>query len=411
MHVGTSEVIPVRRAAQPCRAARGASMVSVGAAAALALSSIVFATAPTARAAAPAQVGKHSTWSLEPMTPRGDLSASSCVTADFCVAVGAEINDDGEVVGGVEVWNGSTWKSQPTLHQPGADYTELTGVSCTSVTACTAVGDFYSHDLDDEAPLAEVWNGSTWTVTPTVNPAGTTQALLNSVSCISANACTAAGYYYNNSDLGRPLVEAWNGAKWTTQDARTAPGSEASFLYGVSCRSVSLCTAVGDAFEGSNVPLVETWNGKIWSVIAVPNPGGGVGGILLAVACASTSACTAVGYSGNARTLVEGWNGGTWAIVPSPNVKGGAQVFFTGVSCSTPTLCTAVGSSVTRHNIESMLVAAGTDNIWTLQTTESVTPAESWLNGVSCVAPTVCHAVGASDLSAHDFFLAEGEGS
>jgi hypothetical protein len=416
MHVGTAEVITVRAAARARHKSRGSRVLRAGAAAVLAVSSIVFATSPTAKAAAPARVSQHSTWSIEPMTERGDLSADSCVTAEFCVAVGAKINDDGAVVGGVEVWNGSTWKAQRTPQPGGSEYTELTGVWCVSVIACAAVGDFDSDDFEDDAPLAEVWNGSTWTISQAPNPAGTTQAVLDSVSCTAANDCTAAGYYYTNynANLALPLVESWNGSKWGIQKTPTDPGSLSSFLYGVSCSSADVCTAVGYAAAATDVPLVETWNGKVWSIAAVPNPARSMGSFLRGVSCAATTACTAVGYYISARdvdvTLVEAWNGRTWAVEPSPNVKGVPQTIFNGVSCSTPTSCTAVGQFVTGRHIESMFVAAGTDNVWTPQTTEPVSPAESAFSGASCAAPTLCQAVGVSDLSAHDSFLAEGEG-
>ena len=41
--------------------------------------------------------------------------------------------------------------------------------------------------------LAEVWDGSTWTVQSTPNPTGATSGSLYGVSCTSATACTAVG--------------------------------------------------------------------------------------------------------------------------------------------------------------------------------------------------------------------------
>jgi hypothetical protein len=39
--------------------------------------------------------------------------------------------------------------------------------------------------------LAEVWNGSAWSVQTTINPL--TYSRLSAVSCTAANACTAVG--------------------------------------------------------------------------------------------------------------------------------------------------------------------------------------------------------------------------
>ena len=45
----------------------------------------------------------------------------------------------------------------------------LWAVSCTSATACTAVG-YYATTSGASAALAERWNGTAWAVQPTPNP-------------------------------------------------------------------------------------------------------------------------------------------------------------------------------------------------------------------------------------------------
>jgi hypothetical protein len=49
-----------------------------------------------------------------------------------------------------EVWNGSIWTVQPTATP--ARYKTLSGVSCLTATTCTAVGD---HTVDSGDTLAE----------------------------------------------------------------------------------------------------------------------------------------------------------------------------------------------------------------------------------------------------------------
>ena len=72
----------------------------------------------------------------------------------------------------------------------------LQGVSCTSATACTAVGDYVNRD-GTQVTLAERWNGTSWTIQSTPNPTGAQYAgwtaTLQGVSCTSATACTAVG--------------------------------------------------------------------------------------------------------------------------------------------------------------------------------------------------------------------------
>jgi hypothetical protein len=83
------------------------------------------------------------------------------------------------------------------------------------------------------------------------------------VACRSTSACTAVGFYYNSSDVAVTLAETWNGTAWTVQSTPNPKGAIESFLYGVTCRSTSACTAVGSYLSGSDVEvtLAEAWNG------------------------------------------------------------------------------------------------------------------------------------------------------
>src|SRR6476661_3698430 len=71
---------------------------------------------------------------------------------------------------------------------------ELYGASCTSASACTAVGD-YVTSTGASKTLAEHWNGTAWAVQSTPTPSGAADSFLQDVACTSASACTAVGYY------------------------------------------------------------------------------------------------------------------------------------------------------------------------------------------------------------------------
>jgi hypothetical protein len=66
----------------------------------------------------------------------------------------------------------------------------------------------------DTRALAERWNGSQWSIIPTIAPNGS--ALL-AVSCTSGTACTAVGYQPGRRLFRLPLVERWNGSRWSIQ--------------------------------------------------------------------------------------------------------------------------------------------------------------------------------------------------
>jgi hypothetical protein len=58
----------------------------------------------------------------------------------------------------------ASWKIQGTPNPAGSVGNNVEGVSCTSATACLAVGYFYDDNPEGIFTLAERWNGKTWTV-------------------------------------------------------------------------------------------------------------------------------------------------------------------------------------------------------------------------------------------------------
>ena len=262
-----------------------------------------------------------------------DLDAVSCLSAIACTAVGSS---DYTLA---EAWNGKKWRIEPTP-RPGQG-SSLQDVSCTSATACTAIGD-YVRITGNEETLAEAWNGKSWAIDRTPNPTGTYGSSLSADSCTSLTSCTAVGNYLDSTRTIVTLAEAWDGTKWVIEPTPNPAGATfGSFLDGVSCTSVSACTAVGYyvASDEDEVTLAEAWNGKKWVIEPTSNPTGGSS--LSAVSCTSATECTAVGAD-IAGTLAEAWNGATWVIEPTPNPTGGSSL--SAVSCTSATACTAVGS-------------------------------------------------------------------
>jgi hypothetical protein len=126
------------------------------------------------------------------LAPNGQLTGVSCATNTDCMAVGVAQNTAGHDMTLTEVWDGARWAGQPTVPIDGAVGTTLTAVSCTSADACTAVGNVL-NGANQHQTLAERWNGREWLVQSTPNPGGATDSFLSSVSCSSATACTAVG--------------------------------------------------------------------------------------------------------------------------------------------------------------------------------------------------------------------------
>lgn len=298
-------------------------------------------------------------WSLQ-TTPNpnmftNELKDVSCPAGGECFAVG---RGEGSVAM-IQRWNGTEWKTQsPPLFVSGI----FESISCTSISACTAVGS--QTVAGSKVPLAARWDGTSWKV-----QAVTAGPLLQAVSCASATecvaigstggsmrwdgiewkilsagpaaerdvSCTSASFCMAVSDSGATYT--WNGSVWTSQ--KTPTGSK---FLGVSCTASNACTAVGRKIVSSITnPFAARWNGSEWSAQEVPSPGA-IHTSLTGVSCPSATVCYATGISGTS-TFAERWNGSFWEIQSIPNVVGATSNMLFGVSCSTVTTCETVGYS------------------------------------------------------------------
>src|SRR5215472_10686948 len=292
-----------------------------------------------------------STWSIQPTpNPPGAapsiLNAASCVSGSVCIAVGNTSNSRGTSLTLAQRWNGRTWSIQPTPSP--ADGGNLIGVSCPWRSSCLAVG---GHGNPFTGPalgtLAERWDGTRWRIQPTPNPPRGGWFLL-SVSCTSPSACTAVGGRLVPTRTGlATLAERWNGHTWSIQPTPNPPGHGFKLLNSVACTSRSSCMAVGNEFDttGENLgTLAERWDGRRWRIVPTFKPApAGRGAAFNGVACTSASACTAVGNQTLARTLAERWDGRRWHVQATPNPAGAQNTTLAGVACPARTVCTAFG--------------------------------------------------------------------
>lgn len=358
------------------------------AAAVLALLTFVVPTlaVPTFALASSGRLAEHTAKAAR----RAELEAVSCARATLCMAVGYRATAHGR--GPVsEEWNGRSWTSEP-IPAPKASDSYLLAVSCPARTDCTAVGAAASS-LTKSGPIAEQWNGRSWRLTQTANPGGVRAGSLTGVSCTGRDDCVAVGISQGlKRDL--PLAEKWNGRSWTVlrtaklarsagftsadcagkfcmavgeQVRADAPGetalaekltkgrwrqvstpalsgAELTVLYGVWCASQHLCVAAGETQGSSTGAIAEVWNGSVWTVQTAA--GGGqvlTSGILLAISCSSAGRCMAVGASGT-RPVGELWAAGSWTAVATAHVTHTTFASLNQVSCPTATRCIAVGA-------------------------------------------------------------------
>ena len=389
-----SRLGPFREAAmsRPARWSGGKRwfpLVGVGALLGL-VGSVGFAAGVSAaRTSAPHTVPSNFTYA-------NSLNNLSCPSSTFCVGVGSYDGfyqpDDRDMDGTLaEEWNGSSWSmfETPNPAMPGFNEgyeSSFSGVSCTSSTFCVAVGQ--SSELELVYTLAEVWNGSVWSITPTWNATNEPTGL-SGVSCTSPTFCSAVGSYGLTDDPAgvQPLAEEWNGSAWSQVTIPTGEDSTSTYLHKINCTSATFCVAVGSS---GSFNLIEEWDGTSWSVEQAPNPVGDAEPWLTDVSCSSDTFCATVGQ-GFADTL----EGTTWSIETVPSANGATQDQLNGVSCTSPTFCSTVGVYLNSSNKWVSQAATWDGTSWTLQNTASLKHnSTSGLSDVVCSSSTSCLAVG-----------------
>ena len=333
-------------------------------------------------------------WSLQALPATGlttpYLAGVSCTSASNCTTVGESAPPRAPAYTLAMHWNGQTWSTEETPSQLAPTPAHFNGVSCPSQTSCTAVGDYLGENGLE--PFAEGWNGSTWSIQNTPTIPGLQDSWLSGVSCTSAAACVAVG---SINGAGQ-LAFRWDGNQWTEL---STTGLGDGVLSGVSCTSADACTAVGNAPSSPpnyvTTPLAERWNGTTWTLEDVPSPSSGphVDASLTAVSCSASMACVALGQYGplDLQQFAEGWDGTRWSLQTTPPTPGSTAV-PTSVSCTSPNACVAVLSGT-----PGLVVEQWDGSAWTIQTLPPApNVSSSGGEAVSCTSPSQCTAVGGS---------------
>ena len=359
----------------------------------LALCGAVLVAAAVASPVRAGPVAKSATWTVQTVSPtQGVLSGVSCSTVSACTAVGYEQASTGVASGVlVESWTGGRWRPAGTPKLAvGAN---LSAVSCPVAGWCMAVGQSGGW------PLALVLKGGNWEAVSVRHPVDGTQGQLSDVSCPVAGACVAVGTWLDAANFNSgAMAYSFKRSVWV-RAALPSPVAGAG-LNGVSCvpdRRPADCTAVGShIMSGVPVPLVLHGAGARWAIVKVPAGPRGVPTTLNSVSCPQKGRCMAAGKTDkdNVTTpfvVVERHQ--LWARLAGP--KSTTESNYLSVSCAvTITWCALVGDKGTGDGLVAIEVWAGH---WQAQTAP-VPAGLSQLLGVACrpvhhARPT-CRAVG-----------------
>ncbi len=349
-------------------------------------------------------------WTTVPVPPTGvnaNLAGVASTSDTDAWAVGSELGRPGTTVGAkvlIDHWNGTAWSQVATPTTPQNTAT-LASVSASSPTDAWAVGRD-SNARSSFQPLGLHWDGTAWSVSPTLASALAGQLGVG-VTDISPTDAYAIGGHLGSAHTG--LVAHWDGTSWSRVtvplpqnnnegsdlDAISADGPNDVWIVGtftnsagptlretyslhfngtswsivpmaqistsnpddlagfdgIKANSPTDVWAVGThgVVDGSSSTLIEHFNGTAWSIVPSPSPGTFAGLTSVTTSNAANNVW-AVGddenpATGTFQTLTENWNGTSWSVVPSPNA-GRATTGLSGVA-TTPgaAIVQAVGNS------------------------------------------------------------------
>jgi hypothetical protein len=213
-----------------------------------------------------------SAWSLVPApapTYNGYLSGVTSLSPSNAWAVGGMYNDgpEGPLV---EHYNGTAWTITPTASVPGGILTAVTAVSASDIWAI-------GNAPDAGAGIVMNYNGTSWTQTSVPAPSGTSWELTG-VSATSASNVWAVGFTYNllgTADAPQPIAEHFNGTSWTLTYLPIPAGYTYSALANVLAISPTDVWATGYSTSGgTDAALFEQFNGTSWTVGPAPSLSG-----------------------------------------------------------------------------------------------------------------------------------------
>jgi hypothetical protein len=337
---------------------------------------------------------------LDQFTAPGVLYGTSCPASGQCVAVGFDIGYQPLVLSGDPSTWGIAQMQQMTLGQEGRDVARLFSVTCTSSTSCVAVG------REDADLLVLTGDPATWGPAQTqriaLGSAFGSAGELNAVTCTSSTACVAVGDDFN----GQPIVLAGNPASWGAGQVQEITLDNALFgggyLGSVACASASSCVAVGADYNFMPIVLAgdpATWGTDQAQEITLDSSFGD-GGELNAVTCTSASACVAVGDDGNGKPITLAGDPSSWGTAQTNEIGlysgfGGGGVLVS-VACTSASSCVATGID---GNQKPLVVTGDPATPWTpAQAQEIVLGASFGLFGelasVACTSASECVATG-----------------
>jgi hypothetical protein len=311
--------------------------------------------------------------------PRGgsDLRAVTAISPTNLWAVGSAVRTAHPLA---EHYDGTSWSPVflPTPDKRARP--ELNAVSAGSANDVWAVGSIGPHTHT----LIEHFNGRAW---ETVSSPQITGYNLRGVAAVTRRNAWAVGSLAVKTKNSRLLIEHWNGSSWRRVPSPNPMGREDELLS-ISAWSADDIWAVGDhRSEHQTRPLALHWDGRRWQQVPTPSPPDG--GALWGVTAIGAKDAWAVGGS-----LAEHWNGRAWRLVSVRAPAGSTATFLRAVSAASPTSVWAVGQDGNKR--VKALVEHWNGHAWTSFSTANA--GYKSLFGIAAVSARNVWAVGGHEL-------------
>jgi hypothetical protein len=203
------------------------------------------------------------------------LTAVAAVSRTNVWAVGYSDSSDGTTTKTlIEHWDGTSWKIQPSPN-PSLTQNYLCGVDATSGLNAWTSGMYV--DAGFQGPLMERWNGTSWSVHASApQPPGYEYDPCSMFALSSSNIWAVGSRWYLDAD--HTLIEHWNGSTWKVQASPNPAGGDMdeNVLNGVTATSPTNAWAAGWSYvrnSGHRKALIEHWNGFTWKLQTAAIPG------------------------------------------------------------------------------------------------------------------------------------------
>jgi hypothetical protein len=229
-------------------------------------------------------------------------------------------------------FNGTSWSIVPSLNASATGYSQLTKVDATSTTNVWAIGS-----------LVERYNGSQWVAMS--SPAG---VALRGLDVVSPSEVWVAGYAGSAA-----TVAQWKNGSWTTRYTQASTGRHLTVFEAIAVDSSGRVWAVGwdRDYNAPGRPvssLVVHFDGTSWTRETTPNPANR--NTLTDVVALTNGEVFAVGVAQDTsgggitpRSLLLRRQGGTWSSPAVPKGETGSQDQLLSVAAVSSTSVWSVG--------------------------------------------------------------------